>query len=317
MEFQKVLCIGIAESKLEPKYWDRINKAAEKRVMLAKDSQEIKSHLKDADCLLVNPFVFKVDKELIDAAPKLKYIGVLATGYGAIDSAYAATKGIAVCNIPGYSTESVSELAFAAILEYIRDIEHAKQMARDGNYSDVPRFPVYEIKNKNFGIIGLGRIGSRIAELALAFGTNTYYWSKNRKPEYEARGVKYLEIDMLLSECDFISINLALNEETEGFLNEARIRKIKSGAVLLNLAPNELVDCSALQKILAKGDLIYIFDHTDEMQSELLKSLSQYKNCILYPPIGYQTKEATILKQEIFVANLESFLKGSPQNKVA
>ena len=187
---------------------------------------------------------------------------------------------------------------------------------RKGDYIDIPRFPVYEIKDKNFGVIGLGRIGSRVAELALAFGAHVSYWSKNRKPELEAKGIKYQEIDNLLSQSDFISLNLSLNKETEGFLNEHRIKKIKSGSVIVNLAPNELVDFDALKNRMAGGGIVYIADHTDEMSAELLKELSQYKNCILYPPIGYQTKEATALKQEIFVKNVESFLKGSITNKV-
>ena len=256
MKFKKILTIGINESKLDPEYWKLVNSFSEKRISLPKDSTEIKKHLSDTDCLLVNPFVFKVDKEIIDTAPNLKYIGVLATGYGAVDSSYATTKNITVCNIPGYSTESVAELAFAAILEYIRDIEHAKQIVRKGDYTDVPRFPVYEIKDKNFGIIGLGRIGSRIGELALAFGAHVSYWSKNRKPKLEAKGIEYQEIEKILSHCDFISLNLSLNKETEGFLNEPRIKKIKSGAVLLNLAPNELVDFSALEKRLSGGGIL-------------------------------------------------------------
>ena len=86
--------------------------------------------------------------------------------------------------------------------------------------------------------------------------------------------------------------------------------------MLINLAPNELVNFSALGNRLSTGDFIYISDHTDEMSPELLKQFSQYKSCILYPPIGYQTKEATALKQEIFVKNIENFLKGKPTNVV-
>ena len=316
MKFQKILSIGIADSKLELPFWKRIDALTKERVMLPKDSSEIKKNLADADCLLVNPFSVDVNKETIDAAPNLKYIGGLGTAYGKIDSVYAAGKGITVCNVPGYATESVAELAFGAILEFIRDLEHAKQMARLGDYSDAPRLPVYEIKGKKFGIIGLGRIGLRIAELALAFGAEVFYWSEKKKPEAEAKEIIFLEVDNLLSECDFISLNLSLNKGTENFLNNSRIEKIKSGAVLLNLAPNELVDFSALEKRLAKENLTYIADHTDEMTAEQIKQLSKYKNCILYSPIGYQTVEAAKLKQEIFVSNIENFLKGSPINKV-
>lgn len=162
----------------------------------------------------------------------------------------------------------------------------------------------------------MGRIGSRVAELALAFGANVSYWSRNRNKEFEAKGIKYQDIDKLLVECDFISLHLAFNKETELFLNENRISKIKVGALLLNLAPNELVDLIVLEKRLASSDIVYIMDHADELTLEQAKQLSQYKNFLMYPPIGYTTKEATIKKQEIFVGNVESFLEGLPVNKV-
>lgn len=316
MKFKKILTMGISESSLRTDYWKKLDSMTDKIISLEKDNADIKAELKDTDCLLVNPFAFKVEKEHIDAAPKLKYIGVLSTAYGKVDYGYAAAKKIAVCNIPGYSTEAVAEFAFGAILEHIRDLERAKMQARNGDYSEATFFNTTEIKGKRFGIIGLGRIGQRVAELALAFGTDVSYWSRNRNKEFEAKGIEYQEVETLLSECDFISPHMAFNKETELFLNEARIQKIKSGALLLNLAPNELIDYNALEKRLAKGDIIYIMDHTDELTSELVKRLSKYKNCIMYPPIGYTTKEATIAKQEIFIGNIEGFLKGKPVNKV-
>jgi len=165
-------------------------------------------------------------------------------------------------------------------------------------------------------VIGLGRIGLRVAELALAFGADVFFWSRNHNKEAEAKRIKYQDIETLLSECDFISLHLALNKETEFFLYEACVEKIKSGALLLNLAPNELIDYNALEKRIAIGDIVYIMDHTDELMPEQAKRLLRYKNCIMYPPIGYTTKEATVKKQEIFVENIESFLKGAPMNKV-
>lgn len=286
------------------------------RVSLPKDSPEIGKRLEDADCVLVNPFVFKVDKALIDLAKKLKFIGVLATGYAAIDSEYAAKKNIVVCNIPGYSAEAVAELAFAVILNHIRYLDKAKAQIKAGDYSEPAFSNCREIKSKKFGIIGLGKIGGRIAELASAFGAEVCYWSRNRKKDFENKGIKYQEIGKLLSECDFISINLALTKETEGFISAAFIDKIKQGAVFLNLAPNEIVDLNALESRLKKGDMTYIFDHCDELTAEQANQLSKYKNCIIYPPIGFQTEEARIVKQEIFVGNIENFLKGTPTNKV-
>ena len=314
IKFKKILTINIDKSKLDVEYWKRIDELAEKRVNLPKDSPEIKKQLTDTDCLLAG-FGVKVDKEEIDSAPRLKFIDVLATAYGKINTDYAKNKGIVVSNIPGYSTESVAEFVFAIILEHIREIERGKKEAREENYAG-SGFSATEIKDKIFGILGLGSIGSRVAEIALGFGADVRYWSRNRKEEIEAKGIKYEDAETLIPKCDFLSLHFALVKDTEKFLNEERLQKIKKGAVVANVAPMELVDVDALEKRLKKDDITFILDHSDEMTEEDLKKLSKYKNCIIYPPIAYVSKEARIAKEEIFVGNIQNFLKGSPTNQV-
>ena len=115
---------------------------------------------------------------------------------------------------------------------------------------------------------------------------------------------------------DIISLHLAFAPQTEKILNEKAINTIKSGALLINFAPMELIDIKALVKRLKRGDITFIFDHTDEISPEQIKMLKPYKNCVFYPPIGFRTKEAAALKQEVFVSNLENFLKGKTPNKV-
>ena len=310
MKFKKILTINIGESKLDSDYWKRLGGLAEKIVNLPKDSTEIKEHLADTDCLLIG-FGIAVDKEEMDSAPNLKYIGVLASAYGKINTDYAKSKGIVVCNIPGYSTESVAEFVFALILEQIRELEKVRNQVREGDYSD-PGFSASEIKDKVFGILGLGRIGGRAAEIALGFGADVRYWSRNRKEEIEAEGIKYEDADALIPKCDFLSLHFALTKDTENFLNEERIQKIKKGAIVVNLSPMELVDIDALEKRLKQNDMTFIWDHSDEISEENLKKIVKYKNCIAYPPIAYVSNEARIAKQEIFVGNIENFLKGSP-----
>ena len=314
MKFQKILTIGIDRSALDPAYWQRIESSAEKIINLAKDSSEIKDKLTDTDCLLIG-FGVVVNKEIIDSTPNLKYIGVLATAYDKIDVDYAKSKGIFVSNIPGYTTEAVAEFVFGVILDHIREIERGKNQAREGNYSEAG-FSAIEIKDKIFGILGLGRIGSRVAEIALSFGADVRYWNIDRKEEFESRGVRYEEVDNLISKCDFLSLHFAHVRETENFLDEQRIQKIKKGSIVINTAPMELVDINALAKRLENKDMTFILDHSDEMSRENLKKLSKFENCIIYPPIAYITKEARITKQEIFVGNIENFLKGKPQNIV-
>lgn len=313
MKFKKILITGFEELELLPEFWKKIDAICEKRVLLPKESPEIKVNLKDTDCLLVrfNP----VPRDLIEASPNLKYIGVLATGYGKVDIDYASSKGIVVCNVPGYATEAVAEFVFAVILDHIREIEKGKKQARGKNYSEAG-FLATEVKNKVFGILGLGRIGSRVAEIALGFGADVRYWNVNRGGELETRGVEYEEVDDLIPKCDFLSLHFAHVKDTENFLNEERTQKIKKGAVVINTAPMELVDINALEKRLETGDITFILDHSDEMSQENINRLSKFKNCVIYPPIAYITEEAKRAKQEIFIGNIENFLKGSPTNQV-
>ena len=314
MKFKKILLAGIDEGKLEPAFWKRIDALTEKIVRIPKDSPEMKKQLADADCVLLS-LGSKFDKEDIGIAHKLKYIGMLGTGYGRIDTSYAKTKGILVTNVPSYSTEGVAEFVFAILLEHLRDLEKGKQQARRGNYSEFGLLAT-EIKGKVFGILGLGRIGSRVAEIASGFGADVRYWSRNRKRKIEKKGIKYEDADVLIPKCDFLSLHFALVKDTEKFLNKERVSKIKSGAVVVNTAPMELVDIDALGKRLEKGDIIFILDHSDEMGADGLKKLSKYANCIIYPPGAYLTKESTMSKQVIFVSNIENFLKGTIRNRI-
>lgn len=315
MKFDKILMIGYDEETLSSQQWKEIEEYCKEYVLLPKDSPKISENLTNTDCLLVK-LGATVDQKMIDSMPNLKYIGMLGTGYGRIDGTYAASKNITVCNIAGYSRESVAEFVFAMILDHIREIERAKKEAREGNYSE-DGFQASEIKDKLFGIIGLGANGSRTAEIASeGFRANVRYWSRKRKDNYEQKGIKYQDLDTLLNESDFISIHLELNTETNLFLNEERIQRIKPGAVIVNTAPMELFDIKALVKRLKLEDIYFILDHSDELEESVAKLLSVHKNCIMYPPIGYITKEATLAKMGMFVDNLGNFLKGTPTNKV-
>jgi len=307
MKLQKLLCLGFSGSELEDIYWQELDALAEKRVIgeLADNT--------DADGLLVK-LGAKVLEETIDQLPSLKYIGMLGTGYGGIDAAYAASKGITVTNIADYATEGVAEFTFGILLEHIRAIAHAKGQAKNEDYSD--NFSGTEIKGKKFGVIGLGNIGLRTAELAQAFGADVNYWSKNRKDDAEAKGIKYSEIDELLSGSDIITINLALNPETDGFLNPQRIESIKKGAIVINPSPMELLELQALKKSLNHDQFTFMLDHSDEVEADEIRQLAGLKQCIVYPPIAYLTAEASALKKRIYVDNVKNFLAGKPSNKV-
>lgn len=294
--FKKILVTGFDKSNLDENIWTRIRKLTNSVVF---------KPAKDVDCLFSR--FNKVDKEVIDSFPNLRYIGLLATGTGTVDLDYTKRKKIVVCNIPGYATESVAEWVFALILEHLRDLERAKQIARKGDFSG-NGFSATEILGKKFGIVGLGRIGRRVAQIAQAFGANVVYWSRTKKD-----GFKYEKLDDLVKTSDFISLHALTTKDTEGILD---VSKVKPGAIMVNVSGMEQVNIPALEKRLAKGDITFILDHPDEMKPQDVKKLAKFPNCIIYPPIGYVSKEGRALKQNIFVTNIENFLNGKPTNKV-
>lgn len=312
MKFKKALLINISEDKLDPTYWKKLGSLVESKVSLPKDSPQIQKELADTDCILTG-FQIDVGKKEIDAAQNLKYVSVLATAYGKIDTDYAKKKRIVVTNVPGYSTESVAEFVFAAILENARDIAKARVRGDQGNYSEAG-LKAIEIKDKVFAVLGLGRIGGRVAEIAKGFGADVRYWSRNRKKELEKSGIKFQNTDELISEADIISPHFAETPETKHFLNKKRINSIKPGALIIGTVPNEIIDLDALEARLKKGDITFISDHAEELDEKDAKRLAKCENCIFYPPIGYISAEARIAKQEIFIGNMEAFLKGKPQN---
>jgi len=316
MKFKKILMVGFGTDDLGAKEWERVRQMSEAHILIPKDSEKITVELAETDCLLVK-LGAAVDKKMMDSAPNLKFIGMFGTGYGRIDTASASEKGITVCNIAGYSTDGVAELVFAFMLENIRDISRAKVQAKKGEYSE-DSFSGYEITGKKFGIVGLGRIGQRVASIASAgFNADVSYWSKNRKLQIESSTIKYEEnVKNLLSNSDFVSINLAYTPETENFFGSDLISSFKENSVVVNLSPMELLDIDALGARLAKKDFTFILDHSDELTAEQASLLSTYENCIMYPPIGYITDEATIGKKVMFVDNLVNYLEGKPTNKV-
>jgi lactate dehydrogenase-like 2-hydroxyacid dehydrogenase len=311
VKFKKIVMLSYSQSTFSEQAGRRLERLCEEIRALPEDSPEITHHVADADCLVVETGI-PVDQVIINAAPRLKYIGVFGTGYGRVDVQYSASRGITVCNTPGYSTEGVAEFVFGAILEHIREIERAKSRARGGHYSGFG-YRGGEIKDKKFGVIGLGRIGRRIAEIAGAgFGADVSYWSRNRKPDAEKAGVRYADIGAVLGSSDFLSINLTHVPVTEKFIDVDRINLIKPGAVVVHLAPIEVIDLDGLEQRLKLADMTFILDHSDELSPDQAKRLARYRNCVMYPPIACVTQEAIQAKLAMFFEDIENYLDGKP-----
>ncbi len=311
MKFKKAILVEISDTHFDQKYLDKIGALIEKRISLALDDPKLKDELKDCDCLLLG-FQVPVGEDILAAAPNLKYIGILATAYGTVDLAAAAKRNIPVCNLGGYSTESVAEFTIAAILHKIRNIEEGLRRAQSGNYN-FEGIRARELKNSTFGVIGLGNIGNRVAELAAGFGANVSYWSRAKKKT----PFQYQELEDLLGGCTYISVNVAESEETVGLLNAKNLPLIKPDSILISTVPPPIINTDALVARLLKNDITFIFDHPEEMPKEELAKLTKLNNCIVYPPIAFLSDQARMAKQEIFIGNMTEFLEGkTPQNKV-
>ncbi len=310
MKFKKAVLVNISDIHFDKKYWDQIDELVETRVSLGRDDPKLMDELKDCDCLMLG-FQVPTDKDIFEATPHLKLINILATAYGTVNLEEASKRNIPVCNLAGYSTEAVAEFTIAILLYQIRQLEEGVKRGKAGNY-DFEGMSARELKGSTFGVVGLGSIGGRVAELAAGFGANVSYWSRSKKNV----SFTYKELDQLLADSDYLSINVAQTPDTEKLINHDNVSKIKVGAVVISTVPPEVVDTAAIASRLAKKDIVYISDHGDEMKKEDLAKLKSFDNCLLLPAIGFITGEARINKQEIFVSNLRAALAGKPQNAV-
>jgi len=201
------------------------------------------------------------------------------------------------------------------LLDYIRELEKGKNNAKKGIF-EFNEFLSWELKGKTFGIIGLGNIGKRVFEIALGFGLNVIYWSRNRKMDYEEKGARYVELDDLIKSSDVIAVHLARNEETEGIINKNRLNLIKKGAVVIIFTSLKLMDISNLIDLLNQGKFTLISDYLDMLPEEEWKKLVQLNNVVAYPPIAFRTKEAIQRQKDLLIDNLVKFSEGNTQNKV-
>lgn len=312
--YAKALFIDFKSEEIEKKYFDRITPLFKTIQFVSLDDPSLSQQLQDTEVIFAK-ISTQIDKALLDTAPKLKYVGVLSTAFDAIDAKYAASKGIVVCNLGGYSTEAVAEFFIATLFEHARDLEKAKLQARSEDYS-FNKFMGAELKGKTLGVVGAGKIGSRVAEMGLGLGMKVVYFSRESKAVIDKLGAAKKELDEVLTQSNFVSLNLILNKETEGIISKEKIGLLKKGCVFINLAPPTLIDQEAMMHKAASGDITFIFDHSDDIDTALAKRFLETKGCIVYPPVAFRTEEANTARWETFVSNIEQFSKGLPQNKV-
>ncbi len=274
---------------------------------------------KNADAVTTNKVVF--DRKLISELPKLKYIGVLATGFNVVDVVAAKEAGIVVTNIPTYSTDSVAQMVFSHILNFAQNVSvHANSVSRgdwiksiDFSYWETPQI---ELVGKTMGIIGFGQIGQAVAKIGLAFGMKIIF--NNRSKKETDLDANQVELNELLSESDFISINCPLTNENSGFINKNTIEKMKLTAFLVNtgrgllINEQDLADALNSEKIAGAGlDVLSLEPATEN------NPLPKAKNCFITPHIAWATIEARARLMNIATQNIKAFLDGNPQNVVS
>lgn len=268
---------------------------------------------KDADVIMLANMPLPAD--VINACPKLKFINVAFTGVDHVAMDAVRKRNIVVSNASGYSNDSVAELGVGLILGLLRNIPQVEQRCRNGMTKE--GLVGHELKGKTVGIIGLGRIGRRSAELYHAFGCKILANSRTIKddcPDY----IKQVSRDELLSESDIVILHCPLNESTRGMIDSDALRKMKPTAILINLARGPVVVAKdladALNNDVIAGAAIDVFDKEPPLDPD--EPLLHAKNTIVTPHIAFATKESMSLRAKIVFDNLKAWINGNPQNIV-
>ena len=260
-----------------------------------------------------------VSAHAMEQTPSLKYIGVLATGYNIVDIDAAHRLGITVTNIPGYSTDSVTQLVFALLLELTNHTGNYSQEVNAGRWERSQLFsfrlsPIVELAGLTMGIYGFGTIGRRVAEIARAFGMKVITPSNKTLPE----GVEYVEPEEFWKRADVISINAAFTPEQAGLVNARTIAMMKPTAYLINTARGGFVDEQALADALNSDRLAGAgIDVLNQEPPRNGSPLIGARNCVITPHVAWQSTEALRRLVDIAVANLKAFDCGNPSNVIS
>jgi lactate dehydrogenase-like 2-hydroxyacid dehydrogenase len=245
--------------------------------------------------------------KLLATIPRLKGIALETTSFGYVDLDYCKAHSIIVSNVPYYSTESVAEHVLGFLLGAAKRIFISDRKTQKGNYELIMG---QELMGKTLGVVGLGHIGRRVAELGKAVGMKVIAWNRNPK---EISEVEMVSLGDLIAQADAISINLASNTETELIISKELLTRVKKGVIIVNAADRSLVDEDAMSESLRRGD---VDTYVCEAEDLLTSPLSGSENALLFQGFGWFTKEALERNKEIWIDSIEGILKGTPINTV-
>lgn len=275
------------------------------------DPEELIKRGEDAQIILVSNL--PLSAQVIEGFGKLKLLAVAFTGVDHISMETCRKKGITVCNCAGYSNAAVADLVFGMLICLYRNIIPCNQACREEGVKG--GLAGFELEGKKFGVVGTGAIGLKVASIALAFGCQVLAYSRTQK---DLPGIRYVDLDALLKECDVVSLHTPVTPETTGLMNRERIGLMKKNAVLINTARGPIVDSLALAEALKEGKLggacIDVFENEPPISKDY--PLFSAPNTIVTPHIAFATKEALVKRAVILFDNIVKYLDGAPQNVI-
>ena len=282
--------------------------------------EETVARAADVDIVLTNKVI--INREVMAQLPQLKYIGVLATGYNVVDIEAAHEHDIIVTNVPAYSTESVAQMVFAHLLTVTNRTEHYALQNRQGRWTKNPDFCYWdfshmELAGKTFGIVGLGNIGRRVAEIALAFGMQVKALTSKSANALPA-GIEKADLEELLASSDIISLHCPLTDSTRHLINRETLSLMRPSAILINTGRGPLVDDQAVAYALAEGQLAaFCADVLTEEPPKADNPLLSQPNAFITPHIAWATEEARSRLLQVAISNVRALLNANPQNVVS
>jgi glycerate dehydrogenase len=298
-------------------HWNELQSLGQLTVYDRTAPEQTLERCKGADIIFTNKA--PIGANIIEACPHLKYIGILATGFNIVDVDAAKSKGIPVCNVPGYSTDSVAQLVLSLILQFSFRVSEHDQRVKRGDWVNSPDFsftcgPLHELSGKTLGILGLGDIGQAVAKLGQAFGMNIIAHTRSPK---NISGISEVPLEELFQNSDVLSLHCPLTPATSGIVHMENLRKMKPSSILINTGRGPLIVESDVATALNEG--IIAGAGVDVLSCEPPKAdnpMLSAVNCIITPHIAWETVEARQRLMGITVENLKGFLNGAPKNVV-
>lgn len=272
----------------------------------------------DAEVVVTNKI--KLNADTLGACKNVKLICVAATGYDNIDTEFCKDRGIALCNVPGYSTDSVAQVTLAMALELVTHLSEYREFVHSGKYSAsgvANRLtPVYhELSSMTWGVVGGGAIGMKVAEIAKVFGSKVLVCRRKQEGDFPLA-----DIDTICEQADIISIHLPLSESTRGILSRERIAKCKKSAVIINTARGAVADEEALADAIKKNKIaglgVDVYSQEPFPADHPYTEILGYKNVCLTPHMGWGSFEARNRCIEKIAENIQSFYKGVKKNRI-